>query len=149
MSAAIQIHAPETEVRVAMRFIGAQARAATRVLANASAEQKNRALTTAARFLRERLSDILAANACDLADGKAKGLTPAFLDRLALDESRIESIARGLEDVASLPDPVGRVLATSPARTAWSSSGWRRRLASSASFTRAGRTSPRMRAPFA
>ena len=112
MSAAIQIHAPETEVRVAMRFIGAQARAATRVLANASAEQKNRALTTAARFLRERLSDILAANACDLADGKAKGLTPAFLDRLALDESRIESIARGLEDVASLPDPVGRVLAT-------------------------------------
>ena len=49
MSAAIQIHAPETEVRVAMRFIGAQARAAARVLANASAEQKNRALTTAAR----------------------------------------------------------------------------------------------------
>ena len=112
MSAAIQIHAPETEVRVAMRFIGAQARAAARVLANASAEQKNRALTTAARFLRERLSDILAANARDLADGKAKGLTPAFLDRLALDESRIELIARGLEDVASLPDPVGRVLAT-------------------------------------
>jgi glutamate-5-semialdehyde dehydrogenase len=112
MSAAIQIHGPEAEVSAAMRSIGAQARAAARILANASAEQKNRALTTAARFLRERSGDILAANARDLADGKAKGLTPAFLDRLALDESRIESIARGLEDVASLPDPVGRVLAT-------------------------------------
>jgi glutamate-5-semialdehyde dehydrogenase len=112
MSAAVQVHEPETEVGASMRFIGAQARAASRSLANASAEQKNRALTTAARFLRERSGDILAANARDLADGKAKGLTPAFLDRLALDESRIESIARGLEDVASLPDPVGRVLAT-------------------------------------
>jgi len=112
MSAAVQIREPETEVRAAMRFIGAQARAAARVLANAPAGQKNRALTAGARFLRERSADILSANARDLADGKAKGLTPVFLDRLALNETRIESIARGLEEVASLPDPVGRVLAT-------------------------------------
>ncbi len=112
MSAAVQILEPETEVRAAMRLVGARARAAARVLANAPAEQKNRALTAGARFLRERPADILAANARDLADAKAKGLTPAFLDRLALNETRIESMARGLEEVALLPDPVGRVLAT-------------------------------------
>ena len=112
MSAAVQILELETEVRAAMRLVGAQARAAARVLANAPAEQKNRALTAGARFLRERSADILAANARDLADAKAKGLTPAFLDRLALNETRIESIARGLEEVALLPDPVGRLLAT-------------------------------------
>ncbi len=111
MSAAVQVLEPETEVRVAMRSIGAKARAAARVVANAPAEQKNRALTAGARILRERAVDILAANARDLADGKAKGLTPAFLDRLGLNEARNESIARGVEDVASLPDPVGRVLA--------------------------------------
>ena len=95
-----------------MRRIGAQARVAARVLGNASAEQKSRALTAGARILRERSADILAANARDLADGQTKGLTPAFLDRLALNETRVESIARGLEEVASLADPVGRVLAT-------------------------------------
>ncbi len=95
-----------------MRRIGAEARAAARVLGNASAEQKNRALTASARFLRERSAGTLAANARDLADGRAKGLTPAFLDRLALNETRIEAMARGLEEVASLADPVGRVLAT-------------------------------------
>ncbi len=112
MSAAVQILEPETEVRAAMRLVGARARAAARLLANAPTEQKNRALTAGARFLRERSADILAANARDFADGKAKGLTPAFLDRLALSETRIESIARGLEEVALLADPVGRVLAT-------------------------------------
>ena len=112
MSVAVQILELETEVRAAMRLVGAQARAAARVLANAPAEQKNRALTAGARFLRERSADILAANARDLADAKAKGLTPAFLDRLALNETRIELIARGLEEVALLPDPVGRLLAT-------------------------------------
>ncbi len=112
MSAAVQILEPETEVRAAMRLVGARARAAARLLANTPTEQKNRALTAGARFLRERSADILAANARDFADGKAKGLTTAFLDRLALSETRIESIARGLEEVALLADPVGRVLAT-------------------------------------
>ncbi len=112
MSAAAQIVETDAEVRAAMRAVGAEARAAARALANAPAGQKNRALTAAARALRERAPDVLAANARDLAEGKAKGLTPAFLDRLALDAARVEAIARGLEEVAALPDPVGRVLAT-------------------------------------
>jgi len=82
------------------------------VLANAPAGQKNRALEVAARALRKRSADILDANARDLAGGKARGLAAAFLDRLTLTEARIEAIARGLEEVAALPDPVGRVLAT-------------------------------------
>jgi glutamate-5-semialdehyde dehydrogenase len=112
MPAAAQELEPETEVRSAMRSIGADARAAARVLANASAEHKNRALTAAARILRERKADVLAANARDLAAAKAKGLAASFIDRLTLNEARIEGIAQGLEDVAALPDPVGRVLAT-------------------------------------
>jgi glutamate-5-semialdehyde dehydrogenase len=112
MSAAVQILEPETEVRAAMRAIGAQARSAARVLGNAPAGQKNRALEAAARTLRQRSAGILDANARDLADGEARGLAAAFLDRLALTEARIEAIARGLEEVAALPDPVGRVLAS-------------------------------------
>ena len=112
MSAAVQIREPEAHVRAAMRAIGAEARAAARVLANASAERKNRALAAAARTLRERSADILAANALDLAEAKAKGVAAAFLDRLALNPARIEAMAQGLEDVAALPDPIGRVLAT-------------------------------------
>jgi glutamate-5-semialdehyde dehydrogenase len=104
--------APADEVRAAMRAIGAEARAAARALANAPAEAKAKAIVAAARILRERKSEILAANARDLAEARAKGLGPALLDRLALDPKRIEQIARGLEEVAALPDPVGRVLAT-------------------------------------
>jgi glutamate-5-semialdehyde dehydrogenase len=112
MSAAVQIKEPEVNVRAAMRELGRQARAAARKLANAPAETKNRALYVAARLLRERAAKILSANALDLAETKAKGLSPALIDRLALDSPRIEAIARGLEEVADLPDPVGRVLAT-------------------------------------
>jgi glutamate-5-semialdehyde dehydrogenase len=104
--------APANEVRAAMRAIGAEARAAARTLANASPEAKNEAILAAARILRERGAEILAANARDLAEARAKGLGPALLDRLALDPKRIEHMARGLEEVAALPDPVGRVLAT-------------------------------------
>jgi glutamate-5-semialdehyde dehydrogenase len=99
------------DVRAAMRAIGAQARAAAHTLANAPAEDKTRALVAAARILRERSADVLAANARDLAEARAKGVAPSFLDRLALDPKRLEAIARGLEEVAALPDPVGRVLA--------------------------------------
>jgi glutamate-5-semialdehyde dehydrogenase len=112
MSAAVEIREPEAHVRAAMRALGAEARTAARVLANAPAEQKTRALAAAARALRERSADILAANALDLAEAKPKGLGPAFLDRLTLNPARIEAMAQGLEDVAALPDPVGRVLAT-------------------------------------
>jgi glutamate-5-semialdehyde dehydrogenase len=112
MSIAVEIKEPETDVRAAMREIGRQARAAARELANAPAEKKNRALKCAARLLRQRQAEILAANALDLAAARGKELSPALIDRLALDPVRIEAIARGLEEVAALPDPVGRVLAT-------------------------------------
>ena len=100
------------DARAAMRAIGAAAKRAARVLANAPAEAKTRALTAAARILRERTGDILAANARDLEAARAKGLAASFLDRLALNPERIEAMARGVEAVAALPDPVGRVLAT-------------------------------------
>ena len=102
----------EPDVRAAMRAIGAEARAAARTIANAPAEVKTRALLAGALRLREGAADILAANARDLAEARAKGLTAAFLDRLALDAKRIEAMARGVEEVAALPDPVGRILAT-------------------------------------
>jgi glutamate-5-semialdehyde dehydrogenase len=94
-----------------MRCIGLEARAAAVTLASASTESKNYALRQAAANMRGRASSILAANAQDLAAGKAKGMSKAMLDRLALDEARIESMAKGLEEVAALPDPVGTVMA--------------------------------------
>ena len=108
----LETAAPAADVRVAMRAIGAEARAAARTLANASAGTKNRALTAAAEALRARAGEILAANARDLEAARAKGLAASFIDRLTLDPHRIEAMARGLEEVAALPDPVGRVLAT-------------------------------------
>ena len=98
-------------IGAAMRAIGAAARAAARALANAPRAQKDRALTQAAAALRDRAAEILAANSRDLAAAKARGVAAAFLDRLTLDEKRIETMARGLEEIAALPDPVGRVLA--------------------------------------
>src|SRR5271165_4522583 len=112
MSAAVQILEPESDVRAAMRAIGGLARAAARELANAPAEQKDLALTASARALRERSADVLASNARDLAGARTKELTGAFLERLTLNHARIDAVALGLEDVAALPDPVGRVLAT-------------------------------------
>ena len=94
-----------------MHSIGKQARVAARILANASLEQKNRALRGAADALRASKTKLLEANTQDVADAIAKGTKGAFLDRLTLDEQRIEAIAKAVEDVASLHDPVGRVLA--------------------------------------
>jgi glutamate-5-semialdehyde dehydrogenase len=108
----VQIIEPKTDIRVAMRELGAKARAAAREIANAPAEKKNRALVAAARILRKRAGEILAANKLDCAEAQAKDLTAALIDRLTLNSTRIEAIALGLEEVAALPDPVGRVLAT-------------------------------------
>ena len=112
MSAVAQHLDSDAEVCAAMRELGARARDAARVLAISPGAQRNQAITAGARNLRERQSDILKANALDFAEGKAKGLTAAFLDRLALNASRIEAMAEGLEAIAALADPVGRVLAT-------------------------------------
>ncbi len=84
------------------------ARAATSALAAAPRAVKDQALMLAAAALREHEALIIAANAEDLA--AAPGLSPAFRDRLLLNAARIEAMAKGLEEVAALPDPVGRVL---------------------------------------
>jgi len=91
-----------------MRAMGIRARAAAKVLREASAESKNAALRAAANAIRGRGSEILAANARDL---DSAGGSSALRDRLMLDETRIDAMARGLEEIAALPDPVGRVLA--------------------------------------
>nr|WP_255575330.1 glutamate-5-semialdehyde dehydrogenase [Caldovatus aquaticus] len=92
-----------------LREAAGAARAAAAVLARAPRAAKDHALTAAAAALRARTPEILAANAADLA--AADSLTPAFRDRLTLTPARVEAMARGLEEVAALPDPVGRVLA--------------------------------------
>src|SRR3954454_6873019 len=92
--------------------LGRRGRAAARRLSLAGAEEKNAALRAMAAAIRAAAAAILAANADDVAAAKAAGQTPAFLDRLALDEARLEAVAAAVEGVAALPDPVGRVLAT-------------------------------------
>jgi glutamate-5-semialdehyde dehydrogenase len=94
-----------------MRGIGRAAREAAAVLALASSERKSHALRAAAASLRARRDKILSANERDMRDAAAKGLAPALLDRLKLDDKRVESMARGLEDIERLADPIGTVLA--------------------------------------
>ena len=92
-----------------MREIGRHAKAAARVLALAPTAQKDAALAGTAAAIRARKDDILAANAQDLADANASGSSAAFLDRLALDDQRVATMAAGLDVVRALPDPVGAV----------------------------------------
>src|SRR5947199_1415035 len=99
------------DLNAAMAEIGRRAREAARDLALASPEAKTAALTAAAQAVRSRANEILAANAEDLNAAKRAGISAALLDRLALDPKRLEGVAQGLEDIAALPDPVGRVLA--------------------------------------
>jgi len=99
------------DIAALMQGIGAAAKDAAARLATAPTAAKNAALTAAARHLRDGRAALLAANAKDLAAGRAKGLSAAMLDRLALNEARIEAMAKGLEEVAALPDPVGAVMA--------------------------------------
>ena len=94
-------------VRQAMSVLGARAREAARQLALASTEVKNAALRAAAGAMRAQTAAILEANARDLQLAKEGAVTAAFLDRLALDPRRVEAMAKGLEDVAALPDPIG------------------------------------------
>jgi len=88
----------------------AAARKATRTLASASSETKNQALGAIARLLEERTAEIVEANAVDLADDRAAGLTEALRDRLALTPERVEAMAAGVRAVADLDDPVGEQL---------------------------------------
>jgi glutamate-5-semialdehyde dehydrogenase len=94
-----------------MDGIGREALAAARVLAHVDSAAKNAALLAAAGAVRNRATAIMAANDADMAAARERGLAGAMLDRLRLDAGRIEAMAAGLEQVATLPDPVGRVLA--------------------------------------
>jgi glutamate-5-semialdehyde dehydrogenase len=93
-----------------MTALAKQARAASRELAKLTTEEKNRCLLAMAEALEQNATAIKAANAKDMDAGAHMGLTPAMLDRLKLDDKRIAGMAKGLREVAALPDPVGRVL---------------------------------------
>jgi glutamate-5-semialdehyde dehydrogenase len=93
-----------------MAEIGAKARAASAELAYASSERKAAALTSAAAAIWARRQEILDANSMDLAYGVEKGLTPAMMDRLRLDDHRLRGMVDALRMVAEARDPVGRVL---------------------------------------
>jgi glutamate-5-semialdehyde dehydrogenase len=95
------------ELAATMDGMGRRARAAARVLAQATAAEKNNALAAMAKALRTGTNQILAANADDIADAKKSEMTPAFIDRLTLNAERIEAMAAGIETVAALADPVG------------------------------------------
>ena len=100
----------ETDLPAVMAEIGRRAREAAAALALANAASKTAALHKAAAGVRTRVAEILEANRRDLAEAEEQGLTPALRDRLALNPKRVETIAEGLETVAALPEPVGRVL---------------------------------------
>jgi glutamate-5-semialdehyde dehydrogenase len=104
---------PASDLAQTMAEIGRRAREAASQLALAPADSRTAALKAAAAAIRSRANEILSANAEDLAAAKQAGIGDALLDRLALDPKRLEAVARGLEDIAAQPDPVGRVLAES------------------------------------
>jgi glutamate-5-semialdehyde dehydrogenase len=103
--------APDADVRQLMQGIGRAAVAAADELALASSATKNRALIAAAAALRADSALVLAANAEDMREAQSAALSAALLDRLKLDERRVEATARGLEDIAALEDPIGSVIA--------------------------------------
>ena len=90
--------------------LGAQAKAAAQNLVNADSLTKNLALRAAGAALRDRATDIIAANNHDMEDGSKKGLSSAMLDRLKLNRDRVDGMAQGLEDIANLDDPVGAIM---------------------------------------
>ena len=103
-------HETNQDIAAEMAALGAEARAAARALAASSAEARRRALDAAAAAIRSDEAAILDANAKDMAAAEASGLSGALLDRLALDPGRVEAMAAGVEQVAALDDPLGRLL---------------------------------------
>ncbi len=106
------MNAENTNVSVAdvMRSLGRDARRAAATLAMTSGDDRNEALKAAAAELRGNVAGIIAANRQDMAAAEERGLSKAMLDRLMLDDERIESMASGMEAIIALPDPLGRVL---------------------------------------
>ncbi|MCK6370353.1 MAG: glutamate-5-semialdehyde dehydrogenase [Gammaproteobacteria bacterium] len=94
-----------------MRGLGQKARAAARLLARASSAGKDRALRSAAAAIRASGAEIMAANAKDMESARERDLSKSLLDRLYLDAGRVEGMARSIDEVVALPDPVGQVMA--------------------------------------
>ena len=105
------VYSTEAALAAEMLAIGSHAREAARAMREASDAVKTKALNQAAKAIRARKSEILAANVKDLDAAKAGGMAVSLLDRLALSEARIEAMAKGVEDVAGQADPNGRELA--------------------------------------
>lgn len=99
------------DIPTLMLDLGRKARVAASRLATASAERKYAALIGAAEAVRNHKADILAANALDMENAQAKGMTKAFQDRLLLTEARLDGIIDALRTIAELPDPVGSIIA--------------------------------------
>ncbi len=97
------------DIKTYMQTVGRQARAASRAVAAASTDAKNKALLAMAAEIRARAPILSAANQRDLDEARANGLDPAMIDRLTLSAKGIESMAIGLEQVAALPDPIGEM----------------------------------------
>jgi len=110
-TAVLRQEATSDDLRTQMTAIGEAARSAAAVLALTPAETKAKALRAGAESIRRASAEILAANAKDMEAARAKGLSTAMLDRLALNPGRIDAMAGGLEAIADFPDPVGRTLA--------------------------------------
>jgi glutamate-5-semialdehyde dehydrogenase len=102
--------ADEPDIRELMQVLGRAAGSAAAQLALAGTERKNQALRAAATALRAQRGEIIEANAGDMREAQSAGLSTALLDRLELDEKRVDAMATGLEEIAMLPDPVGSVV---------------------------------------
>jgi glutamate-5-semialdehyde dehydrogenase len=107
MSASLKAIDGSADLPTMMNELASRARAAARVLSLAPSEQKNRALDAMQRAIRNHAQAILAANAEDVAEARASGITAAFLDRLTLTPARINAMADGIAVVREIPDPVG------------------------------------------
>src|SRR3954452_18611335 len=105
------VHNSSDALTAEMLTIGAAARHAARAMREASDKAKTKALMVAAAAIRSRAAEILAANQGDIEAAKVTNMPANMVDRLALNEARIEAMAQGLEVIAALPDPVGRELA--------------------------------------
>ena len=112
MSAPLKALDSATDLTALMTGLGAGAKRAARVLALASSAQKDAALAAMAAAIRASAKAILAANAEDVAEAKANGSSSAFVDRLALNEQRVNAMADGIDVVRGIPDPVGIVTET-------------------------------------
>ncbi len=111
MNMAEPIATAAVDLELDMLALGDRARSAATILATAPTARKQAALRAMASRIRASEDQLLAANATDVARAKTAGKPASFIDRLTLNAERIEAMARGLEDVASLPDPVGAVMA--------------------------------------